>query len=94
MGPQILSGYACDERIFLLKYTHQNPLGPNHPRAANMAPGTAGIPSEHTSKAQSLRPNEILRFNTTIKNATKIEAFISEMQYRIVMAKRILEPTI
>ena len=36
-----------------------------------MAPGTAGIPREHTRRAQSLRPNEILRFNTTIKKAAK-----------------------
>ena len=55
--------------VKLLQVTHQNPLGPNQPRAANTAPGTAGTPSEQTSRAQSLRPKVILRFNTTIKNA-------------------------
>ena len=49
--------------------THQNQLGPNQPRAANTAPGTAGIQREQTSRAQSLRPTVIFLFNTTIKNA-------------------------
>ena len=49
--------------------THQNPSGPNQPSPAKIAPGTAGIPSEQTSRAQSLRPNVIFLFNTIIKNA-------------------------
>ena len=63
MTPSI---YSCRKITFT---TDQNPLGPNHPSAANTAPGIAGRPNEKTSKIQSFRPNVILVFKTTIKNA-------------------------
>ena len=78
---QMIKLYSPDAQVVLTRYrsgTHQNPFGPNHPSAANMAPGMAGIPSENTSRAQSLRPNVIFLFNTTIKNAAEEEDEISQ----------------
>ena len=61
--------------------THQNPSGPNHPSTANVTPGMAGTPSEQTSRAQSLRPKVILRFNTTIKNAAEERVKRTDLRY-------------
>ena len=44
-----------------------------------MAPGMAGMPRENTRRIQSLRPNVIFLFNTTIKNATEENINIIQM---------------
>ena len=84
---------ASENIIFLAvgNNNYQNPLGPNHPRTAEITPGTAGLPKEPINNIQSFLPNVIFLFKTTIKKAksTVCAQTILDFQIKMIILKEL-----